>query len=159
MAYDPMQCAPHLPFFQPPCRKIHSFRFLFNQTKRHVHVHQAHLALRPCSSPPSEVCPPSTRCWPPGPPPATPSRSPWSPPWRCLCLLGHLILQQHPHSQVSHSFPSFPGVCGSSSSAQEHEVRRCGRLRWNWLDLVVKLRCHRSSFSGDALGRAAPGFS
>ena len=56
------------------------------------------------------------------------------------CWVTSFSLQQHPHSQVSHSFPSFPGVCGSSSSAQEHEVRRCGRLRWNWLDLVVKLR-------------------
>ena len=158
MAYDPMCTSFALLSTSRPQNPQLPLPIQSN-LKRHHHVHQAHLALRPCSSPPSEVCPPSTRCWPPGPPPATPSRSPWSPPWRCLCLLGHLILQQHPHSQVSHSFPSFPGVCGSSSSAQEHEVRRCGRLRWNWLDLVVKLRCHRSSFSGDALGRAAPGFS
>ena len=156
------QCAPHLPFFQPLGRKIHSFRFLFNQTKRHHHVHQAHLALRPCSSPPSEVCPPSTRCWPPGPPPATPSRSPWSPPWRCLCLLGHLILQQHPHSQVSHSFPSFPGVCGSSSSAQEGT--RSASMRTPALELVGSRSktAHAATAPrsrGDALGRAAPGFS
>ena len=57
-------------------------------------------------------------------------------------------------------FPAFPEFAAAvAARRKENEVRRCGRLRWNWLDLVVKLRCHRSSFSGDALGRAAPGFS
>ena len=57
-------------------------------------------------------------------------------------------------------FPAFPEFA-AAAHRKEHEVRRCGRLRWNWLDLVVKLRTlpPRPRSRGDALGRAAPGFS
>ena len=38
-------------------------------------------------------------------------------------------------------FPAFPEFAAAvAAHRKEHEVRRCGRLRWNWLDLVVKLR-------------------
>ena len=66
------------------------------------------------------------------------------------------------HSQVSHSFPSFPGVCGSSSSAQEGT--RSASVRTPALELVGSRSktAHAATAPrsrGDALGRAAPGFS